>query len=977
MHIGCYVVSLIILPLCVAAETVIPDFGPGLQKLAALGLPEMKDAEWVKPAGGEGGNMDRSYEFRELGLKFQGGIWKLPGEPPRQLGFGSAHVIEAEPETPAGKTGDPSAKPGLLEKMLRNHAASKPPEEKKPKALPSLDEDVKHLLESLAKPGAAAQMAQQAEYGRADMPGRILIFAAQLHAAGKTDSANKVAAAVFAAIPEKAVVIDAAIQQFAQRDHQKLTNSFFQDLDWKTYHDGLKLMLEKYPRGWQEGPAVSLLLPAVEKRVAGQLPAPAGLPGIEIKPEAQAALADLLAPPATSQDATDEDLVRKHGIDLDDFPAEQRAMILAQLRKSGLSGPFGSDDDETGLWLLAGLPAEPPSDPASRLTSMGMDGLIAFAAVSDDETLVPVRNQSYQSSYFGSGTSFEELALRRYQSLDRPRSRGEIARQYLAAVIPSTEEDEDEIDPSTLRESAIEFWKNHGTKTPLQLAQVYLQEGNSSQRSEAATFLASSDDPAAHAVFEKTVLAAEEPADFASDVENYLDLRKAAAKAFFDAFSKNLSASLDGVDPEQMRFSSGSYAIREAGSVEKYLKTLSIKVGAVSLKELVADAMKSGEPSDIEGLQSALTGAGTPDSLAAVGEVAGKATPDQLSQFCLMILQGISRGRDPEVEEEESEEDTPALQLPVSTLDLWRPLIDKSDPLPEQTSFGNWATSYGAKTTGDGIAMVLELCVQPTSGSQFNTYGDIQGSLAAIAPFVRTRVEAWINGKEAPAWPDESKVSETRQEEIAAQLAKLPAKDIPAFAMALPPDERAALASLIDGYDEENPAPASVLELRTRVIARRSFNPRIPHDDALLDQLGISEGYQFSAASLASLAERMAKESATFSGTQVSLFPAPMGLGSIASASRVSTAEGMNSSRFSIARWFQQFPEHDALAMLAIGNSANFWGMKDGKVEVLEAPRPADESLKEAFESKSVELPYLTVQVITRADAEKLNQEDE
>jgi hypothetical protein len=78
-----------------------------------------------------------------------------------------------------------------------------------------------------------------------------------------------------------------------------------------------------------------------------------------------------------------------------------------------------------------------------------------------------------------------------------------------------------------------------------------------------------------------------------------------------------------------------------------------------------------------------------------------------------------------------------------------------------------------------------------------------------------------------------------------------------------------------------------------------------------------------------------------------------------------------------LTRWFQHYTDQNALAVLALSNTSDFWGLKDGKVTKLEAPRPADETLKEAFESKSGELPFISVQVITRADAEKLNQEDE
>lgn len=970
MHLGRCIISLILLLPVGAAEPVTPDFGPGLAKIAALGLPEMKGAEWIKPPKDAQGGFESSYEFRELSIKFQGGAWKTPGDAPQIIGFASGETLTTGDETDSEATPEaPAAEPGLLEKMLRKHAASQPPKKTKPKIAPSLDEDIKQLVEALAKPETAAEMAQQAEYGRATLPGRLLIFAAQLHAAGKTDAANRVAAAVFAAIPEKTTVIDAAIHHFAEKDHQELTESFFETRDWKTYHLGLKSMLEKYPRGWADAAAVTLLLPGVETRAAGSLPAPPSLPGIELKPEALAAVAALLDPPAADP-RDDEALAESEGIDLRRFPADQRQMILAQLRAQGMSADFIG-----GLWLLPDDENEDgaPSSPTASLTKLGMDGLIALAAVATDDTLTYARNSSSGSSYYSSSQSPEEIALSRYQDLDRPRTRGEIARELLAAVVPAgDEEDRDGIDPEMLRDQAVEFWKNHRSRSPLELARVYLTEGDESQRQMASSHLAGSSDPAARKAFEQAVLASDNPADFASTVEDYLERHKVDAKPFFEAYSKKLTEAYEGMDLNEMRSSSGSYAIREAGGVEKYLKTLSMKVGAVSLKELVADAMKSGEDSDITALRPALQSAGPLDSLIAVGEVAGKATPDQLSQFCMMLLQGSYREYDPD-----SEDPQPPIPLPEEMLALWRPLLEKSDPLPEKTSFGSWATSYGAKTTGDGVALVLEVCAYPASGSQFNSFGDLHGSLNTVAPFVRSRVEAWIDSKDAPPWPDESKVSDARKEEIAAQLAKLPAKDIPAFAMALPTDERAALATLIDSYDDENPAPAAVLELRTRVIARRAFNPRVPHDDALLDQLGIAEGHTFSAASLTTLAEQMAKESTTFSGAQISFFSAPLDLGSIASAARVTTAEEMNRSRFSVPRWFQQFPDQDALAMLVIDSSAIFWGLKEGTVTQLEAPRPAGEVLKEAFESKSVELPYISVQVMTRADAEKLNQEDE
>jgi hypothetical protein len=60
--------AVLLLSAAVAAQERAPDvFSEGLERLAALGLPPMKDAEWVKaPADSPIENFSQSYEFRYL-----------------------------------------------------------------------------------------------------------------------------------------------------------------------------------------------------------------------------------------------------------------------------------------------------------------------------------------------------------------------------------------------------------------------------------------------------------------------------------------------------------------------------------------------------------------------------------------------------------------------------------------------------------------------------------------------------------------------------------------------------------------------------------------------------------------------------------------------------------------------------------------------------------------------------------------------
>lgn len=705
-----------------------------------------------------------------------------------------------------------------------------------------------------------------------------------------------------------------------------------------------------------------MLMPGLEKRAAGVTPPAPALPGIELKPEAVAALELMLQPPENSK-SSDEDLAASHGIDLSEIPAEHRQRYLAMLREQGLSGMM--DGGRGGLWLLDKPKTRADAgDPVGRLKAMGMDGLIALAAVASDDTLVPSPHQgSGGTSYYGSSRSAEEIAADKFKSMARPKTRGEMAVELLKSSIPFDEDDTDEMDNAAVAEAAVAFWTQHRGKSGMDLALLFLAEGDESQKSEAATYLAGHEDPKGPVAFEKAVLASGDPTDFLRQVENYLEEKKAAAKPFFEAYAKVLKESLDGVEDDNL-----DYSIQEAGGVDKYLKTLSMKVGATSLKELVTSAMESGEESDITRLSSSMASASPLECLTAIGEVAGKATPVQLAAFYQLLLEQTYREDDGE-----DGKSPPPMPLPSEMLELWRQLIAKTDALPEKGRFSSWAEAYGCKTMGDGAALILEVSAFPASGTQFNAYGDIHGSLTVVSPFVRGRVEAWVDKKDPAPWPDATKVGDERKKEMAEQLAKLPVTGILPYAMALPPDERRALAAMVQEFSEENPAPANLLELRNQVVARRAYNSLMPHDDALLDKLGIAEGYQLKADAMAALTERLAKEAVEFSGTQLTFYSAPMGLGCVASAHREKKPDRESGAQPPVvAQWFQHYQNPDAIAMLGTANAGDFWAAKDGTVTKLESNRPAAEILKTELESKSVHLPYISIQVITREDAEKL-----
>jgi hypothetical protein len=967
----------------------VADFSDGLARLAALGLPEMKGATWVKAPKEASELIQQSSEFRSLPLKLHGGAWKLARDKPQLIGFGTGEAIESEEEEESSAP-EASAKPGLLEKMLRNHAASKPPAEDKPKPGISVEEDAKRLIDALGNKEVTKRMIERMEYDSdvLAVPAHCLIFAAQLHATGHTDLANRVAAAVFATFPDANQNIDAAVGYFASTEQLEATDAFFEKPDWKTYRDQLKALLEKYPRGWSNASGVALLIPALDKRVAGELPPAPSLPGITLKPEAVAGLGKLLE---TQTAPEGEGVKLPDGMDLSDVPREHRAELLAMIRRQSAGMDMG--ESREGLWILPQAeesgegeeaPDEaPPLGPVESLQAMGMDGLIAFAAVTEDPTLVPVRNHSSYSSRDPFNHDEDDTPQDIYDELDRPKTRGEIACDVLQMTLPRAEDDEP-LDAPGLRDAAVEFWKKNRDKSAIELAVLFARDGDQQQRNEASYYLAQSKDEASRQAFEKLVLGAEQPSAFSSAVNSYLGVRKAEARAFFDAYSKALTKELEGVNLEDTR-STGLYEISAAGSVEKYLKKMSLNVGAVSLEELIEDALEQPAPKGPRGqspgmasLASAMNGVEIADCLKAVAAAAPKATPDQWLDLHQVMLGRVYRGSRGFGDERPP---VPA-KLPSEVIEAWRPLLTKSDPLPPKHSFTSWVKGYGGSTLGDATVLMLEAAAYPGSGDSYNDYLRLSDPPDSTLVFVKKRVTAWIDGKEPPEWPDGKKVPEARREEITKKLGSLPSAEIPAFAKTLDLSERLAVATWVSGFNDEAPPPSGLLGVRDQVVELRPFNPGLPHDPAMLAELGIATGNKLEAGTIVKLVEKLAAEGKDRSGTTVSFFSTPMSLGLFATAARKNDATSFASDYYlqRHAQWFQRFGDADVLAMVSNQQFADFWTVKEGKAEPIPQDDPdssAIEALKKHFASKTMATPYIMVSVLTREDAERLTRPEE
>ena len=965
----------------VLAEEPAVDFTGGLARLAELGLPEMKGALWVEQPGDSERTFTASYEFQEIGIKMSGNAWELATQEPSYVEFGSATTIE----TPAEEKGDADpedagGEPGLLEKMLSNYQKKNPEPEKPPSAPEPKSfaaRDAGKIAAALAKPSVAEEIDGSMRWGNSALPGRILLFAAQLHASGDPVSANLLASALFKAVNSDEALIDQAVGHLADTAYQQIAAGFFEDYDWDAYLASSRVLLGKYPRGWANAPAVALLVSSLEKR--NNVTAKPSLPGIELNPKALSLIDRLMEKP--EGEPTDEQLAQARGIDISDYPANRRAQIVAMLRAEGMAISY----EGTGLWLLPEEGEEADDSPLAQLQAMGMDGFLALASVATDETLVPVRKSSAGSNHYSSNESPGENIRKRYRNLNRPATRAEIAAGLLTGVVPMPEDQygRNETDPAALAEAAVDFWKANRTKSPDELAVIYMKEGSRSQSSQAATWLSSSKDPAAIAAFEAAVLASDEPLNFIADVDRYLSRRKAAAKPFADAYISLLRE--NPPDEQQLQRSTVGYQIREAGGLENYIRKLSLSVGDVSLGKLIVNALKE-EPtapadgedeakSPVMALGAAIRGIELDKCLIAFGKAASIATPEQWMEIHLLLRNRIYY----ELQSSEKPEGEGFPPLPDDVIALWKPLANRAETLPEKGNFPDYVRIYGGTSTGDASALILELAADPKLVYSLNSFAQIEGSAAAVIAFVRERATARAEGSTPEPWPDAENVGEERAAKILAKLETLKADEIIPYATSLTRDERLSLMQTLASYDDSNPAPAGLLELRQIIVTADPIFAK-DHDAAASAKLGIAVGDKITAELLTRISDGFLKDAASESTTMVVFFPAAMNLGSNVLVTTVKDLDRMRARNAGLSYMvyqFRQFEGKDALSTINIGNLADVRALEDGKPVTLESEGSALDALEKSLEGKAAVLLPIRISILTREDAEKITNQDQ
>lgn len=768
------------------------DYGPAFARLVKLGLPDAKEASYVKltlQAGKGAGERDYYGGYGSgRGPGRDGNAWLLPGAKDGAATlihkrFGRVSVVRMK------KRG------GLMRALIGKRKAPKGEGavgDWEPVVVSKDTDKMIKELDGMAKQGRVFD-GDRWEYdtSAAQMAAKVLVTACHMYRSGHKAEGNRLAQKILSLSPQPELVIDAVVNELAEQQYRVLVSAFLKDKDWKTYHAGLQALVERFPRGWKGRLGALILLPKLEQKLKGEKAKLADFKGITLKPEAVELLDGLLT-------RTDPVVVRPTPLWL----------LVKPVRKP--QDPDSGYVDES----------EPPAEPwMMKLCAMGMDGFVALAAAAADETLLATTIRSgtvdaYSRSYVlrsmtGSQDSLDEQALTAYASMERPCTRGEIARKILISTMPDADNELDAKSPEELRDIAYQWWLAHRADSKSALARHIMQAGESDQRMLAVKSLISSGNERDAKLVEDYIMNAESLSASVAILEPYLKSRRGKAREFFNNYSKMLTDLAASGDSDSLPWN-----LRREGALPKFLKRLSVYVDDITPEKILAD-MKSGKTTVKEGLTmlAAASGADAAAShLPAVvaAAVARKKPTERAAALQELVGQIYRNYRQAGGDGREAYEKKLAAALPGAQQD-WAKLLERTEPpadeeekkalnsLPSLAVYSAWA---------------LEMVHFPQHSETLQRINGILGR-EEMNRFILRRARQ-VLADPAAAFPDPGKVAPERGAAIRADIAKLDPAAIMAYYAKLPLVEKLAWARILGGY-EGNP-PAGVVGLGKMIV---------------------------------------------------------------------------------------------------------------------------------------------------------------
>ena len=452
-----------------SAESSVQDFSKGFAKFEKFGLPNVKDAEYIKV------DLYSSAiycsEIFSYQAKIEGNAWLLS----ENKKSGKADIVLNQ-----GAVATVYDQVKLLNEMAKKRAEEAKKHKKKniksgivnisftdmnddklvggwKKA--NLKKDVERLIKYLRK-----EMQKEHFWGR-DSLGSCFLFAAHLNQKGMKKEANELASLLFEAGKGKRIVILQALNTLADAKYDVAYANFKEDHDWEKFAENIKNILNLYKSGWKKSPGVKILA----ERLANRKVDIENLKKLKVSKE--------------NLELINKILSGKVG------KLSKGNWIFNTPRKTKTEAEVGDIDE--------------PS-PVSKIIRKGMDAVPFLIKLLGNQTLIPAdkndltrgRSGFVSHSY---SSSQQQSAEQIFMKLKRPMTLGEFAKSLLEPIVLQDEDSNSDLDEivqestddeiNDFRKLCQKWYKENKGKSAVELAEEYLHDGSRKQKSRAVSYL--------------------------------------------------------------------------------------------------------------------------------------------------------------------------------------------------------------------------------------------------------------------------------------------------------------------------------------------------------------------------------------------------------------------------------------------------------------------------------------------------------
>lgn len=438
-----------------AGAPVGPDYSQGFQAFMRLGLPDTSKAKYVRLVSSDGLSEGMRYGLQEL--QMSGNAWLISEnkEAESVLVTVSGMRIELLDEDAAMRKWASEAPKGagdmglLRERMTRTgHWGSGDLSRDLDAAMEFVDKEIK----------AKADKTFDGFMGSDESKGLLFLFAMFAWQNGKTNEANALADRLFKLAGDRRKVLSAAVNVVAEGRLATALDGFRRTADWNAYGAAVEAVLKQFPAGWRKAGAARILANQLRSRAAMETP-----------------------PPISGYSIDDED--RKLAADL----------------ASDTNWMDGAGMTWRNLWILPPVKGHRSMNDKSalgKIEARGVKAIPMWIALAADETLCPILKDDtgLPTAVISSDPEDavgEERDRMLYDDMDRPLTRGEVARAFLLPLGRHGKKTRQGEEPSTedIVETARQVYETVKDLPPSAFARYFLDNGDEAQKEAAANYL--------------------------------------------------------------------------------------------------------------------------------------------------------------------------------------------------------------------------------------------------------------------------------------------------------------------------------------------------------------------------------------------------------------------------------------------------------------------------------------------------------